>query len=640
MASKRRNVRVKGPTNYSVESTDDEDDDDPERKKAKKKLREMMQEDSDAESDFEKEFGHDKLNLSESDSSDEEIVSSPAKTKKSHNQGLKSSYFTGVADNAIVDEDVDASQRLVALAGNLEAVKNVWKEKGVRQQDDDEKASKSSNPESSFDLEISKLLAQGEGESMDDLEDGELEAKPSSIANSVNTSGVEVTIAVPDNQRRKKQKKGFDVAAFIKREVSKSRRELFLLLHKTHYVCLLAHLTHLDGLLSSPLLKATGLSLVPLAHGSTPTSKLTILGLGALVSWLRGAIPVNKHDGGASSPGISLSALMRAMQTLLAMNNTELVLVFILICRSLGFTARLVLNFAILPLKPKGDGGLRVFESAKEMETVPRKRNVEEIIPPSKSKESLSSKLSKSASSLKKESQGSGSGKSVRSNQTQVNRKGLNKPDAEKKLKEGNSSMSNVRKRNITSRGKRANVRRPSGSDDEGEGDDHCSRDQEKEAKKEKRSLSAKLADAAKARLSPSSKGNGSFEENWEQRRSNKEKGRKGGSLDHSADSKDKDGKHDQKLKAEGKDRKQGSIRGEGSSSSGTSRQASNKAKAGLDARDYWAEVYLPKEKKWVVVDLLTGSVNHPEEIEARCSKPVTYCLAVNQGKIKDVTAR
>lgn len=59
-----------------------------------------------------------------------------------------------------------------------------------------------------------------------------------------------------------------------------------------------------------------------------------------------------------------------------------------------------------------------------------------------------------------------------------------------------------------------------------------------------------------------------------------------------------------------------------------------------MDARDYWAEVYLPKEKKWVAVDLLTGSVNHPEEIEARCSKPVTYCLAVNQGKVKDVTAR
>ena len=42
---------------------------------------------------------------------------------------------------------------------------------------------------------------------------------------------------------RRKQKKGFHVEAFIKREVSKSRRELFLILHKTHYVCLLAHLS-------------------------------------------------------------------------------------------------------------------------------------------------------------------------------------------------------------------------------------------------------------------------------------------------------------------------------------------------------------------------------------------------------------
>merc|ERR1719266_593309 len=129
---------------------------------------------------------------------------------------------------------------------------------------------------------------------MDDLEDGELEAKPSSIGNSVNTSGVEVTIAMPDNQRRKKQRKGFDVAAFIKREVNKSRRELQLMLHKVHYTCLLAHLVHLDKLLSNQLLQATGLSMVPLAYSGTPPDKMSLIGIGALVSWLRGAVPVNK----------------------------------------------------------------------------------------------------------------------------------------------------------------------------------------------------------------------------------------------------------------------------------------------------------------------------------------------------------
>ena len=223
---------MKGPTNYKVESSDD-DDDDPNIKKAKKKLKEMMQEDSDAESDFEKELlkeeaahngadssdedqkgnssllgkrSHGHLNLSESDSSDEdEKYSPPAKANKSQDHLLKSSYFSSavLSDNAVVDEDVDASQRLVALAGNLEAVKNVWKEKGGegkdRQEDENKKAL-----ESSFDLEISTLLAQGEGESMDDAdhqEDDQIQSKPAATSG---TGGVEVTIALPDNQRRKK----------------------------------------------------------------------------------------------------------------------------------------------------------------------------------------------------------------------------------------------------------------------------------------------------------------------------------------------------------------------------------------------------------------------------------------------------
>ena len=166
---------MKGPANYSFESSDDEDGDDPKTKKAKKKLKEMMQEDSDAESDFEKELlkdevaddgedssgedvdctkrnysllgkrshnGQQSLNLSESDSSDEENVSPPTKARKS--PALKLSYFSiaVLGDNTmVVDEDADASQRLVALADNLEAVKNVWKVKGEGNRQVDNKKS-------------------------------------------------------------------------------------------------------------------------------------------------------------------------------------------------------------------------------------------------------------------------------------------------------------------------------------------------------------------------------------------------------------------------------------------------------------------------------------------------------------------
>ena len=56
---------------------------------------------------------------------------------------------------------------------------------------------------------------------------------------------------------------------------------------------------------------------------------------------------------------------------------------------------------------------------------------------------------------------------------------------------------------------------------------------------------------------------------------------------------------------------------------------------------NYWAEVYLEKEKKWISVDVLTGKVNNPSDIESRLPKPVIYVFAVNsEGKIKDVTRR
>ena len=655
---------MKGPANYSFESSDDEDGDDPKTKKAKKKLKEMMQEDSDAESDFEKELlrdevadegddssgedldgsknnysllgkrshhGEQNLNLSESDSSDEENVSPPTKASKS--PALKSSYFTSavLGDNEVVDEDADASQRLVALADNLEAVKNVWKVKGEGNSlDDHKKSEKPGNLESSFDLEISTLLAQGEGDSMDDID--QEESKPAS-SKVEPIAGVEVTIAVPDNQRRKKQKKAFDVAAFIKREVSKSRRELFLILHKTHYVCLLAHLTHIDCLLSNPLLKAMGLSLVPLTYGSTPVTKLNLVGLGALVSWLRGAIPVNKHLDSSPTPKMSSSALMRAMQTLLAMDNNELVLVFILICRSLGLATRLVLNFAMLPLKPKGDGGMKVFETANDNKSGPKNRKSEESKPMSRSQESLSSKLSKAAS-LKVDAEHSISGQKAKSDKKQTNEYNFKN---DRKKRDGKVSKGSSRKR--------GNVRRPSGSDEETENDTPRGRNNESSSKKDERSLSAKLADAAKARLSPSvpsKMGKESGEKNWDQKR-----GKEKGSVNPGAFSQNRSEKDDLKQRAAGgsgrrpensSDRRKGS-RGEGASS-GSGRQAGNKAKVGPDVRDYWAEVYLPKEKRWIVVDLLTGSVNHPEEIESRCSKPVAYCIAVNQGQVKDVTAR
>jgi len=657
MAVNRRSVRAKGPTNYTVESSEDDDDDDPNTKEAKMKLKEMMRDDSDAESDFEQELlkeeavsaakepeddessgeeldlkdssflgkrshSNQVLNLSESESSGEENTPPPSKAKKNQkNPSLRSSYFSNAAVEMVVSEDADASQRLVALAGNLEATKNVWKDKGGDLKD----AQKTSgNLESSFDLEISTLLAQGEGDSVDDVEEEQAEIK----AESGMANGVEVTIAMPDNQRRKKQKKGFDVAAFIKREVNKSRRELQLMLHKVHYTCLLAHLVHLDKLLSNQLLQATGLSMVPLAHSGTPPDKMSLIGIGALVSWLRSAVPVNKHlDGSSPSMKLSSSSLLRSMQTMLAMNYIDLVLIFILICRSLGLATRIVHNLPILPLKPKSDGGMAVLETTKDLQPKPKHNKSEEKKQGNSSKESLSSRLSKAAnleSAIKSSS--TSSKKSSTSRRDKSDEKNLSKG------KESRSKYSNGNGR------KRSPVRRPSGSDDEGDDVVDAEKIKEKSGSKtEKRSLSSKLAEAAKARLSPSastSSGKGrSGEASHKEKKSKREREEREGRLKSSGKS---DTKDSEAKSRDGYSNIHKSKEREGPPSA----SKSHKSKIRSDVRDYWAEVFLPKEKRWVAVDLLTGSVNHPEEIESKCSKPVIYCLVAYQGKIKDVTTR
>ena len=57
--------------------------------------------------------------------------------------------------------------------------------------------------------------------------------------------------------------------------------------------------------------------------------------------------------------------------------------------------------------------------------------------------------------------------------------------------------------------------------------------------------------------------------------------------------------------------------------------------------QNYWVEVYLIKEKKWIPVDVLSGKINNPSDIESRLAKPVLYVLAVNmKGLVKDVTRR
>ena len=271
MATKRRSVRErKLPQNYFKDSSSEEEGEDDNVKAAKQKLKQMINEDSDAESDFEKEIekmessdesvesGDDADNitgavkkkdknsfcLSESDSSDDEAQHEKMKSKQNINIFLRQESF-----NLEEDGLEEGSQKLLALAGNLNRINDVWKESSSTSTKKKEvpKKGKEKKRKSAEVFEtvkkpkrekeipsldsISKLLAQGEGvdEHANFTSDEEMK-EPILPKN-----GVEITVPVPEHMRKRK-KKEFDMAAYIKRELARGERELAAVCHKVDYI--------------------------------------------------------------------------------------------------------------------------------------------------------------------------------------------------------------------------------------------------------------------------------------------------------------------------------------------------------------------------------------------------------------------
>ena len=344
MATKRRSTREKKVTaKYFKESSSEDEEDDDKTKAAKQKLKQLVNEDSEAESDFETEMkskdeessesedsdnddddddeggesmkkkkkfsdpGDDRIGLSESDSSDDETSHSKVHTKPHQSSGnifLRQAEF--IHDDT---DDAEGHEKLMALAGNLEKLNEVWKEKeSTKKSGKTKKEAKPRNKRKSTEVfetvkkprnnasqtsedSISKLLAQGEGVEAikDDSSDDEIEEKNEPIM-----KGVEITVALPENMRKKKRKT-FDIEAHLKRELAKARRQIVLNEHKCNLVCCVAHLLHLHQVTSSESLQCLALSLVPPPHLLQPHSTSQIR-LGHLVSWLRETVPVNKHS--------------------------------------------------------------------------------------------------------------------------------------------------------------------------------------------------------------------------------------------------------------------------------------------------------------------------------------------------------
>ena len=302
MSTRRRSVREKKPPqNYFKEESSDDEGDDEKTKAAKQKLKQLMNDDSEVESDFEKEIDNQVEEMSESEESGDEekgekntfadggvnsfCLSESESSEdeedkaKRKNKQVSGNIFLRRESHTLEDEGQDeGSQRLLAIAGGLSQANEVWKEttKPPPVKEKKKGNGKATNKRKSLEIfetvkkpkkdsevhsmdSIAKLLAQGEGvQAHDDLSSDEEQLPEPVLAK----DGVEITVPVPEHLRKRK-KKGFDVEAYLKREMAREVRELSLVTHKSSLVCLFAHVLHLNSVTSDPGLQCLALSIVP-----------------------------------------------------------------------------------------------------------------------------------------------------------------------------------------------------------------------------------------------------------------------------------------------------------------------------------------------------------------------------------------
>ena len=641
METRRVSAREKRqPQNYFKEESSDDEGDDEKTKAAKQKLKQMMNDDSEVESDFEKEIDNQVEEMSESDESEEEEskkltcikgtvgdnnvksfrLSESESSDDEEEKGKKKikndsgNIFLRRESHSLEDVGEDeSSQMLLAIAGGLSQAHEVWKEttrtppakekkKGKGKASNKRKSietfetvkkPKKENEVASMDS-ISKLLAQGEGvQPHENLTSDEEPLREPVVA----MDGVEITVPVPEHLRKKK-KKGFDVEAYLKREMAREVRELSLVTHKSGLVCLLAHVLHLNSVTSDPGLQCLALSLVPQnnlftkvrnsPHVETITNcfvfqdTITLIRLGHLVSWLRDSIPISKHSEQVSIKPVAIR-LEQALASLLVLEDMELVLVFALVCRALGLNTRLVVN---LNLPSKCDSNK-----------------------PASNKDTKSGRKDKKKT--KTETSASGSRKRSKSSDSESEEDEKKKVDSKSKRKSKSST----------------------GGDKKSE---------------EKPSLASKLAAAVSKRKSKTLAPTVTEDTIIEGIKESPSKEAKRSRSTRSKSSKSCR-EVEQEKQSTSKASCSNSRKNEKTSEHTKEKNIKSKSQTVMDPdksnnmykQNYWVEVFLHKEKKWIPVDVLSGKVNNPSDIESRLAKPVMYVLAVNmKGLVKDVTRR
>ncbi|XP_039745852.1 DNA repair protein complementing XP-C cells homolog [Pararge aegeria] len=310
------------------------------------------------------------LNLSESDSSDDEsprvtikkdITSfESVKSNDSENDTESNVEYKDVWSNNIKDESEEVAKKTFL---ELEQHKSKMEETKISIQ------SYTAKIDAQADSNVKDLLALGEEEIpqqsvsshskkrkkkvVNDDSDSEMEDwEEVKDVKAIPQQGLQLIVDIPNAVCRKTKK--LDVEMMMKRKINRVKKEYQVYMHKVHVLCWLAHGNYVSGVLNDQSILAAALSLVP-SNECYPGERVDMKYVEQITSWYKDKVILkqDKHENKFRPKAPTLKdILQQQIKSRIFSTKKYIVFVFVSMLRSLGLQCRVMFNFVTLPIKP------------------------------------------------------------------------------------------------------------------------------------------------------------------------------------------------------------------------------------------------------------------------------------------------
>lgn len=201
-------------------------------------------------------------------------------------------------------------------------------------------------------MDVAKILSVGEGVNLKTVlnnTDNNTKEESKRDDNYSIPDMVEVNIKLPNDI---KCKKGQDMQNLLRRRMNTICKETQILIHKVNLLLWISYGNNLNGVINSPEVMGSALSLIP-SEKAYPPKQCDLNYLENYIAWFSKKIKISSKSNPLSE--ITILSLVEKFSNRKAETRFDLIVMFISMLRSLGLYVRLVININAVPIKPTSE---------------------------------------------------------------------------------------------------------------------------------------------------------------------------------------------------------------------------------------------------------------------------------------------